>query len=80
MQELELKRERPAFAANFVFHLHSHDVKIGRGAVGLLRVGLNPQNDAGDLQFSPRHARREKGDILALAAKRGIGEWGAEEA
>ena len=45
MQELELKRERPAFAANFVFHLHSHDVKIGRGAVWLLRVGLNPQND-----------------------------------
>ena len=46
----------------------------------LLRVGLNPQNDAGDLQLSPRHARREKGDILAVAAKRGIGEWCTEEA
>ena len=45
-----------AFPAYFVFHLHSHEVKIGRGAVRLLRVGLNPQNDAGDLQFTPRAA------------------------
>ena len=56
LEELELKRERPAFPAHFVCHLHPHEVKIGRGAVRLLGVGLNPQNDAGDLQFTPRHA------------------------
>ena len=65
-----VQRSRP----HFVFHLHPHEVKIGRGAVRLLGVGLNPQNDAGDLQFTPRHARREKGDILAVGAKRGVGE------
>ena len=61
-----MKRERPALPAHFSCHLHSHEVKIGRGAVRLLRVGLNPQDDAGDLQFIPRSARREKGDILTL--------------
>ena len=40
---------------------------------------MNPQDDAGNLQFIPRSARREKGDILALGAKRGIGKLGAEE-
>ena len=80
LEELELQRECPALPAYFVLHLHSHEVKIGRGAVRLLRVGLNPQNDAGDLQFTPRYARREKGDILAVGAKRGVGKLGAEEA
>ena len=75
-----MQRERPALPAYFVLHLHPHEVKIGCGAVRLLGVGLNPQNDAGDLQFTPRHARREKGDILAVGAKRGVGKLCAEEA
>ena len=76
MQELELKRECPALPAHFVCHLHSHQVKIGRGAVRLLRVGLNPQNDAGDLQFTPRPpvsdalfpVRRQEGGITTGVA------------
>ena len=58
-EEQELQRERPALPAHFVCHLHPHQVKIGRRAVRLPGVGLNPQNDAIHLQFIPRRARRK---------------------
>ena len=47
-----VQRSRP----HFVCHLHPHQVKIGRRAVRLPGVGLNPQNDAIHLQFIPRQA------------------------
>ena len=79
IEELKLKRERPALPVFFVRHHQAHQVKIGCGAVRLLRVGLNPQNDALYLQLVPRRARREKGDVLALGAKRGVGKLPAQE-
>ena len=80
MEELKLKRERPALPVYFVRHHQAHQVKIGCGAVWLLRVGLNPQKRRALLCNSSRAApAREKGDVLALGAKRGVGKLRAQE-
>ena len=72
IEEQELKRQAPALPVHFGLRDKAHQVKIGRRAVGLLGVGLNPQNDTIHLQLVAGRARRQEGDILALGPERDL--------